>query len=126
MGKIPISYKAYDNIYRIPMGISITVGGSTLVSGLFSNEKGLFAVGVIGIGLFFFFKYLNYREAKKEIEANFMERMKFFEQDVLDVLNNNEVTDETKIRQIIQLSEDGNEYATIFLQQLYENINGEK
>lgn len=126
MGKIPISYKAYDNIYRIPMGISITVGGSALISGLFSNEMGLFAIGVGGIGLFFLFKYLNYKEAKKEIEANFIERIKIFEQEVLDVLNNNELTDESKIRQIFQLSEDGNEYATLFLQQLYEQANGEK
>lgn len=71
MGKIPISYKAYDNGYKIPMGICLTIGGSALLSGLFSEEIGVIVLGIICLILFFVFKYLNYACAQEEAEENF-------------------------------------------------------
>ena len=97
MGKIPISYKAYENGYRIPMGICLTIGGSALLSGLFSDEMGLFVLGIIFIVLFFIFKYFNYATAKKEADENLERNISFLKREVDEVLNDNRLTDENKI-----------------------------
>ncbi len=126
MGKIPISYKAYDNGYKIPMGICLTVGGSALLSGLMSDEIGIFVIGIIGIVLFFVFKLLNYLCAKRELEENFEARIDFYKKDVEDIINNENFNDEEKINKLINLSENGNQYATLFLSELVKRIEGEQ
>ena len=126
MGKIPISYKAYDNGYKIPMGICLTVGGSALLSGLMSDEIGIFVIGIIGIVLFFVFKLLNYLCAKRELEENFEGRIDFYKKDVEDIINNENFNDEQKINKLINLSENGNQYATLFLSELVKRIEGEQ
>jgi len=126
MGKIPISYKAYDNGYKIPMGICLTVGGSALLSGLMSDEIGIFVIGIIGIVLFFVFKLLNYLCAKRELEENFEARIDFYKKDVEDIINNENFNDEQKINKLINLSENGNQYATLFLSELVKRIEGEQ
>ena len=126
MGKIPISYKAYDNGYKIPMGICLTVGGSALLSGLMSDEIGIFIIGIIGIVLFFVFKLLNYLCAEEELEENFEARIDFYKKDVEDIINNKNLNDEQKINKLINLSENGKQYATIFLRELVKRIEGEQ
>ena len=126
MGKIPISYKAYDNGYKIPMGICLTVGGSALLSGLMSDEIGIFVIGIIGIVLFFVFKLLNNLCAKRELEENFEARIDFYKKDVEDIINNENFNDEQKINKLINLSENGNQYATLFLSELVKRIEGEQ
>lgn len=122
MGKIPISYKAYENGYRIPMGICLTIGGSALLSGLFSDEMGLFVLGIIFIVLFFIFKYFNYATAKKEADENLERNISFLKREVDEVLNDNRLTDENKISKIMELSNAGNHYATLFLSELAKRI----
>ena len=122
MGKIPISYKAYDNGYKIPMGLCLTVGVSALLSGLLSDELGVFILGIICIVLFFVFKYLNYISAKKEAEENLNANIEFLKNEVEIVLNNKELDDNEKITKIIKLSNEGNVYATLFLNELSKNI----
>lgn len=126
MAKIPISYKAYDNGYKIPMGICLTVGGSALLSGLMSDEIGIFVIGIIGIVLFFVFKLLNYLCAKRELEENFEARIDFYKKDVEDIINNENFNDEQKINKLINLSENGNQYATLLLSELVKRIEGEQ
>ena len=122
MGKIPISYKAYDNAYAIPMGICLTVGGSALLTGLFSEEVGVFVLGIICLVLFFIFKYLNYARAKEEAEEDFKANIELFKEEVEMALNNNEWDDKEKISKIIELSNHGNVYATLYLNELSKKM----
>ena len=126
MGKIPISYKAYDNGYRIPMGICLSVGGTFLIGGLMSNEISIFVIGVIAIVLFFIFKILNYATDKEEAEENFNANIEFLKKEVDMVLNINEWNEREKISKIIELSNEGNVYATIFLNELSKKIEGDE
>ena len=126
MGKIPISYKAYDNGYKIPMGICLTIGGSAPLSGLFSEEIGVIVLGIICLILFFVFKYLNYACAQEEAEENFNANIEFLKKEVDIVLNNNELDNEEKITKIIKLSNEGNVYATLFLNELSKKIEGDE
>ena len=122
MGKIPISYKAYENVYRIPMGICLTIGGSALLSGLASEEVGVIVLGVICLILFFVFKYLNYAAAKEEAEEALNAEMEFFKKEVETVINNKELDDMGKIGRIIELSNEGNVYATLLLNDLNKRM----
>ena len=126
MGKIPISYKAYDNKYAAPMGISLSVGGTCLIGGLMSNEVSVFIIGIICLILFFVFKYLNYACAQEEAEENFNANIEFLKKEVDIVLNNNELDNEEKITKIIKLSNEGNVYATLFLNELSKKIEGDE
>lgn len=122
MGKIPISYKAYENVYRIPMEICLTIGGSALLSGLASEEVGVIVLGVICLILFFVFKYLNYAAAKEETEEALNAEMEFFKKEVETVINNKELDDMGKIGRIIELSNEGNVYATLLLNDLNKRM----
>ena len=122
MGKIPISYKAYENVYRIPMGICLTIGGCALLSGLASEEVGVIVLGVICLILFFVFKYLNYAAAKEEAEEALNAEMEFFKKEVETVINNKELDDMGKIGRIIELSNEGNVYATLLLNDLNKRM----
>ncbi len=118
MGKIPISYKAYDNQYAAPMGICLSVGGTCLIGGLMSNEISIFVVGIIGIVLFFIFKILNSITAKQEAEARLEENIAFLKNEVDIVLNAENLTDEEKILKIIELAKAGNSYAVLLVNEL--------
>ena len=122
IGKIPISYKAYDNKYAVPMGISLSVGGTCLIGGLMSNEVPIFIIGIIGIILFIIFKILNSLCAKEEAEQNFNEKIEFLKKEVEDILKDQTLNDEQKIEMIIKISENGNQYATLFLNELLKRI----
>lgn len=122
MGKIPISYKAYDNKYAAPMGISLSVGGTCLIGGLMSNEVSIFIIGIIGIILFIIFKILNSQCAKKEAKQNFNKKIEFFKKEMEDILKDQTLNDEQKIERIIKISENGNQYATLFLNELLKRI----
>lgn len=118
MGRIPITYKAYDNGFRIPMGICLSVGGTFLIGGIMSEEVAVFVIGIIALVLFVVFKILNSVYAKKEVEAN----MEYCKEEVEKVLKNDQLTDHEKITKIIDLSQNGNVYATLFLQELKKGI----
>ena len=125
MAKIPISYKSYDNVFKYPMGISISIGVSLVLSGFFSDDTELLVFGFVCIGAFFVFKYLNYRTAKNEIQEVLKEKLVFMKEEVDEVLNNSALSDDAKIQKIIKLSEAGNDYATIFLNELAKQIKGD-
>lgn len=114
MGKIPISYKAYDNKYAKLMGVSLSLGLTLLIGGIFASDTLCFIIGIIGLILFFIFKYLNYKEAKED--AKFA--MEYYRKEVEEVLNNREWSDGQKISKIIELANDGNDFAILFLENL--------
>ena len=124
MGKIPISYKAYDNKYAAPMGICLSIGGTCLIGGLMSNEVAVFVIGIVGIVLFFVFKILNSQCAKEEAEERSYERLNYLKKEVDIVLNDNSFNNEQKIDKLIKLSEDGNQYATFVLSELLKRMKG--
>ena len=126
MGKIPISYKAYDNQYAAPMGISLSIGATCLIGGLMSNEISVFIIGIIGVVLFVILKILNYITAKTEAEENYEQNIAFLKSEVDAVLNDSDLTDDKKITKIIELSKAGNQYAMLFLSELAKRIEGEK
>ena len=122
MAKIPIEYKSYDNRYAAPMGICLSLGVTFLLGGLMGNQIALFAIGIIGIILFFIFKYLNCAQAKEEAEENLKARMDYYKNEVENVVNNEGLSDREKISKIIEFSNEGNIYATLFLSELSKNI----
>lgn len=117
MGKIPISYKAYDNGYKIPMGICLTIGGSAFLSGLLSEEMGVFVLGIICLVLFFVFKYLNYKCAQEEIEENISQEINYQRREVDAILNNDALSNEQKLYKIIELAKAGNTVAALILKE---------
>lgn len=64
---VKFKFKAYDNGWKIPMGISLSLGLSGIIAGFYGDygdEVGWF--GVICLVAFIFFKYMNYKVALKE------------------------------------------------------------
>lgn len=126
MGKIPISYKAYDNKYAAPMGICLSVGGTFFIGGLMCNEMSVFVIGIIGIVLFVFFKILNSMCAKEEAEEAVNNQINMFKNEVEIILENDDIDNREKIRSLIELSKEGNCYATLILEELAKQIDEEK
>ena len=115
MGLIPIYYSAYDNDYKIPMGICLSIGLSALIFGLSSGKSWIFVIGVISLILFFVLKYLNYTYAKKEHEEKLNTQVQQLKKEVDAVLYNDEFDDEQKSEKLIELSQRGNIYATALI-----------
>ena len=72
--------------------------------------------------LFFVFKYLNYAAAKEETEEALNAEMEFFKKEVETVINNKELDDMGKVGRIIELSNEGNVYATLLLNDLNKRM----
>ena len=122
MGKIPISYKAYDNGFKVPMGICLSVGLSALIYGLTSAEVSVLVLGVVCLVLFFLFKYLNYVRAKEEAEEDYNDTLIQCKKEVDAVLENQTLSNQEKINKLINLAERGNFYANAFLRELAVKI----
>ena len=126
LSKVPISFKAYDNVFKYPMGISLSIGVSLVLSSIFDNDKRFLIVGIICIVAFFAFKYLNYKTAQKEMQESLNDALLFMKEEVDKILNNKVLDDDAKIKNIIKLSEAGNKYATLFLNELVKQYQEEQ
>ena len=124
MAKIPISYSAYDNWAKVPMGICLSIGISASISGLFDSD--LLILGLIFIGLFFVFKLVNKNIAQKENE-HFAEGL--FELDksqVQMIIDDETISDEEKINRLVVLAKNGNIIALNILEKLLKEVEDNK
>lgn len=125
MGMAGISFKAYDNVYRIPMGICLSIGLSVSVSGAISAMPALVVIGVIFLILFLIFKCLNYAKARKEIEEEYnVEKISIkSKREVNSVLESRELTSEQKLCALLALAERGNKLALAMLTKVFEEMD---
>lgn len=122
MGKIPISYKAYDNEFRIPMRISLSIG-LTLISMSFAFESlPVLIVGIVFVVLFFVFKILNYYFARIEAKEMVEERMNYELEEFKRIMDDDDITMSVKLDKISKLAEEGNAVARLFLSKLCEEM----
>lgn len=104
MVRFKIGYSAYDNVWKGPMGISLSVGISCTLSGFFGGLGKIIGwIGIISLVLFVFFKILNIITAvneKKELKRQMMElekeKCKIINQMINDYLSTKEENSDFK------------------------------